>query len=339
MNELARAALSPPANGFIGPRLVAWCSSVGAHDAASVSTTWGSLDALPQVLGESACVAVAEVHAALLQVHTATCSALHFDLPTVTVHDDDNAFVRVLQHAHDVPGSTALVELLAGTVCVARTASGDSMHIALPSLSSTSGAIYRCAPTLRLTRSPFLSLDELVYVAAVSHAVDAGIVAAGVGQQWLSPVVLREPARFARVLDDEDDDGLLAGALPHPDALLDRARWVLEVLGTLPMLTTSWFKLPHDPEVLARRTAAAKRWVPSALYWLWHTFLLGEDEAALFLDVARAHRARVVRDAARVVEQLQRGHDVHGLPAAWTARVAQYANDARARACNGPATP
>ena len=75
------------------------------------------------------------------------------------------------------------------------------------------------------------------------------------------------------------------------------------------------------------------------MYWLWHTFLLGEDELALFLDVARAHQARVVRDAARVIEQLQQGHDVRGLPAAWTARVMQYANDARARACNAPATP
>lgn len=338
MNDLVRAALSPPANGFIGARLVNWCSGTRVHEAASVSTTWGNVDALAHVLGET-CAPLHALHAALLEAKAATCGALHFDLPAVAVHDDDNVFVRALQQAHDVPGSTALVELLAGTVCVARGRNGESLHLTMSSLSSTTGAVYRCRVVQRmslpLSLSPFLSLDELVYVAAVSHAVDAGLVSATTAEPWVAPIVTRASGRFPRVLDDEDDDGLFAGALPHPDALLDRARWLLELLGTQPTVATSSFVLPHEPEVLARRVAAAKRWVPSALYWLWHTFLLMEDEVALFLDVARAHRARVVRDAADVVEQLLHGSDVPGMPAAWCARVLHWRDDRRLVAMSG----
>lgn len=68
--------------------------------------------------------------------------------------------------------------------------------------------------------------------------------------------------------------------------------------------------VPEDQ--LPARFEACERLIPAALYSMWRAFVFDERELARYLEIGRAHRARLVRDAAALIDELCAGRDTLG---------------------------
>jgi hypothetical protein len=89
--------------------------------------------------------------------------------------------------------------------------------------------------------------------------------------------------------------------------LLCRARWLRALLRgerDVAQLFDADLNQIVPADQLRARLAACERYVPTALYSLWRAFWFEEPELVRYLEIARAHRAGLVRDAAILVDEL-----------------------------------
>jgi hypothetical protein len=202
-----------------------------------------------------------------------------------------NGFERlVVREQHD-PYSTALAEAFAGVVAL-----GGGHCLELYGWDAPRQVLRfdANAQTLAVVAD---SLDSFAYAAVVARKRldgDRGELAARALAGRISPD------------DPERRD---------TEFLLCRARWLRALLRgerRVADLFDADLNQIVPADQLRARLAACERYVPTALYSLWRAFWFEEPELARYLEIARAHRAGLVRDAAALVDELLGGRNQLG---------------------------
>ena len=189
----------------------------------------------------------------------------------------------------DRRGST-LVELLAGAPAVGVLRGGPRL---LYGLHDPAAGIWGWQPDEKLFAGPVaVSLSALAWTAAVAAAQREKLIDARAAHAALAKVPA-PPARRA----------VTAGAA-------EQNRWLLVLLRDAdPVAAAVAFAAARRPALGAATLARAASSVPAALDGLFRAFLLADRAELLAAHVAACSgsRSRLIRDAARLVDELARG--------------------------------
>jgi hypothetical protein len=101
--------------------------------------------------------------------------------------------------------------------------------------------------------------------------------------------------------------------------LCSRSRWICALLANdaadlaqLRQLFDAELNQVVPAAQLPARLEACEQLIPTALYAMWRALLFDEPELASYLEIGRRHRARLVRDAARLIDELRAGRNTLG---------------------------
>ena len=93
--------------------------------------------------------------------------------------------------------------------------------------------------------------------------------------------------------------------------LFFRSRWICALLqnrlGEVGALFNADFNQIVPADQLAARYDACEKFIPTALYSMWRAYLFDEPELARYLEIGRRHKARLVRDATSLIDELRAG--------------------------------
>ncbi|HLL21674.1 MAG TPA: suppressor of fused domain protein, partial [Kofleriaceae bacterium] len=111
-----------------------------------------------------------------------------------------------------------------------------------------------------------------------------------------------------------------------------RARWICALLKNdgvtemddIPDLFMADMNQVVPEEQLAARFEACETFIPTVLYATWRAYLFDEPELDRYLAIARRHAARLVRDAARLIDDLRNGRNELGTIEDWQAHLAAF---------------
>jgi tetratricopeptide (TPR) repeat protein len=211
--------------------------------------------------------------------------ALRFSPPS------GNAFEQLILREQRDPHSTALAEAFAGVVAL-----GGGHCLELYGWDAPRQVLRfdTGAQTLAVVAD---SLDSFAYAAVVARKRLDG-----------DRAELAARALAGRISPDDPERR-------DTEFLLCRARWLRALLRgerRLAELFDADLNQIVPADQLRARLAACERYVPTALYSLWRAFWFEEPELARYLEVARAHRAGLVRDAATLVDELLAGRNQLG---------------------------
>lgn len=247
----------------------------------------GHADAFARAYGMAPPADVAAYYAA---ADDAWFAGLHVDHLTLELEP------RNLFEALVTSTANGLVEAFCGAFRVGHDDAGNSFHVELYEWDGPRQVVRYADGAFSVYAD---SLDSLVYAAALKGA-----------------------HRDDKISDDALEIGLrkltgkLASAGLEPkrrdtEFLFYRSRWITALLQNRLEDVAAAFDadfnqiIPADQ--LAARYDACEKLTPTALYAMWRAYLFDEPELARYLEIARRHKARVVRDAAVLVDELRAG--------------------------------
>jgi suppressor of fused len=240
------------------------------------------------------------------------------------LHDvaEDNVFEQVLA------GSRGLADAFAGAFQIGEQRGGDTVHL---ELYEWDGA----RQVLRFDRRAGAfagvcadSLDSLVYLATLVQAGEAGEIEKATYKAGLRALAGKvDPDAFGLARKRE-----LAGIEPKrrdSEFYFLRSRWIGAVLRGDLVACAALFCAELNqlipPDQLPARFEACERVIPTALYAMWRSYLWDEPELDRYLEIGRRHAARLVRDAARLIDDLRAGkRDAVGRVDSWTEHLAKF---------------
>ncbi|HEY0251961.1 MAG TPA: suppressor of fused domain protein, partial [Kofleriaceae bacterium] len=110
--------------------------------------------------------------------------------------------------------------------------------------------------------------------------------------------------------------------------LFYRSRWITALLqnrlADVPAAFDADFNQIVPADQLAARYDACEKLTPAALYAMWRAYLFDEPELARYLEIGRRHKARIVRDAAVMIDELRAGRKQLGAISDWSATLAAF---------------
>ncbi len=202
-----------------------------------------------------------------------------------------NLFERLVTRDQRDPGANGLVEAFTGVVRI-----GGEHYLELYGWDAPRQVLRFDRETQRLAVVAD-SLDSFAYAAAVARAKLDGDHAELAARALAGRIAPLEPERR------------------DTEFLLCRSRWLRALLrgdSAARELFDADLNQVVPPDQMRARLAACERFVPTALYSLWRAFWCDESELASYLAMARSHRARLVRDAAALVDELAAGRNELG---------------------------
>ncbi|MFT3696301.1 MAG: suppressor of fused domain protein [Kofleriaceae bacterium] len=197
--------------------------------------------------------------------------------------------------------ANGLVEAFCGAFRVGHDDAGNSFHVELYEWDGPRQVVRYAEGAFTVFAD---SLDSLVYLAALHGA-----------------------HRDDKISDDALHIGMrkLAGKVASTglepkrrdtEFLFYRSRWITALLqsriGEVAAAFDADFNQIVPADQLAARYDACEKLTPTALYAMWRAFLFDEPELARYLEIARRHKARIVRDAAALVDELRAGRKQFG---------------------------
>ncbi|MGE5184741.1 MAG: suppressor of fused domain protein, partial [Acidobacteriota bacterium] len=229
---------------------------------------------------------------------------------------DGNLFEQLVCRDQQAPLATGLVEAFCGVFCLGAQRNGDSYHVELYEWDGARQVLHFDHATRAFTGVLADSVDSLVYLAALVRAHrdrqvsdDAFAIAlrkltGKVAPTWHFALGDRELAH----LDPKRRD---------TEFFFYRSRWICALLrggdvADIPRLFMADFNQVVPQDQLPARYEACEKFIPTALYSMWRAYLFEEPELAGYLEICRRHRARLVRDAAALVDELRAGRDELG---------------------------
>ena len=232
-----------------------------------------------------------------------------------------NLFELLVLRDQAEPGQTELVDAFCGLVKVGSLGNGDTYHLELYEWEAPRQVLHFDHETRSISKYVADSLDSLVYLTALVRAGDAGRIAPETYQAGLHE--LHEKVSPTWHLAIEDRDARFVHFEPRrrdSEFFFYRSRWLLALLSpdptaglrALPGLFMPDFNKVIAPEQLPARLEACERFIPTALYSLWRAFFFDEPELPRYLEVGRRHAARLVRDAAALIDELLAGRNELG---------------------------
>jgi suppressor of fused-like protein len=238
--------------------------------------------------------------------------------PDVGPHNLFELMVRRNQQAY--LGSD-LVEAFCGVFEIASQNNGDTYHLEIHEWDRHRQVLHYDHENAAFSGVCADSLDSLVYLAALikageGHAISDEVYAAGLGKLHgkVAPTwqfAIDEKARELVVLEPRRRD---------TEFFFYRSRWICALLRNdgvtelddVPSLFDPALNQVIPPDQLPARFEACDRFIPTSLYAMWRAYLFDEPELARYLEIGGQHAARLVRDAARLIDELRAGRNELG---------------------------
>jgi photosystem II stability/assembly factor-like uncharacterized protein len=236
---------------------------------------------------------------------------------------EDNLFEKLVLADQLNYLGTALPEVFAGVVCIGSLGNGDTYHYTVYGDDAPRTVQRWDHETHRFEDAFADSLGSLAYLSALCAAADDEAISAEIAAAGYAALRGRVAPSWHFSMDERDPD---FESYEHPPEhqftpfLYWRAVWIIRffrqdsIIGVedLPDSFVASLNPVLPEEHFGSRLDAARRLVPTALYALWRAYLFDEPGLAALLEVAHAHASRIVRDAARLVDELRGGRKVLG---------------------------
>jgi photosystem II stability/assembly factor-like uncharacterized protein len=209
------------------------------------------------------------------------------------------------------PGN-GLIEAFCGAFRIGHADNGDSFHVELYEWDGPRQVVRYAGDAFSVVAD---SLDSLVYLAALrgAHRDDK------ISDDALQIGLRKLAGRTAPTLDPKRRD---------TEFLFFRSRWISALLqnrlGDVAQLFNADFNQIVPADQLPARYDACERFIPTALYSMWRAYLFDEPELARYLEIGRRHKARLVRDAVALIDELRAGRKQLGAIADIQAHLAAF---------------
>ncbi|HET9989370.1 MAG TPA: hypothetical protein VFQ65_12655, partial [Kofleriaceae bacterium] len=231
---------------------------------------------------------------------------LHVDHDTLELRDR-NLFESLVLRA-----GNGLIEAFCGAFRIGHADNGDSFHVELYDWDGPRQVVRYAGDAFSVVAD---SLDSLVYLAALrgAHRDDK------ISDDALEIGLRKLEGRTAPTLDPKRRD---------TEFLFFRSRWISALLqnrlGEVAHLFNADFNQIVPADQLPARYDACERYIPTALYSMWRAYLFDEPELARYLEIGRRHKARLVRDAVALIDELRAGRKQLGAIADVQAHLAAF---------------
>lgn len=278
----------------------------GAADAAAFRARYG-VAVPPEVVALRALTAGAAA---------GTFAALRGDLAAPAA--PGNLFERAVLRDQRAPAGTDLVEAFCGVFALGTLASGDRYHMELDELDGPRQVLRFARAERAFSGVVADSLESLAYLTAITTAGAAEAIsrdAYRVGLRKLRGKVA-PPSELGMAARDPDFVPL-DPKRRDTEFLFFRSRWIRALLAHDGTADIAELFAPHlnqvvPAELLPARFEACEKRISTALYATWRAYLFDEPELPRYLEIARAHAAQLVRDAAQLIGELLAGRNELG---------------------------
>ena len=285
-----------------------------------------------------------------------TFAELRLDNPLRPDVGELNLFELMVRRNQAAYLGTDLVEAFCGVFGIGSQGNGDTYHVEIyPWDEQRPRQVLHFDHETHSFSGVFSdSLDSLVYLAAIVKAGEARQISKEMYDHGIKKLRGKCTPTWHFSIGDKDPDWVnYEPTRRDTEFLFYRSRWITSLLkndgvtdvSDIPQMFMADFNQVIPEDQLPARYEACEKFIPTALYAMWRGFLFDEPELEKYLEIARGHAARLVRDAAKLIDRLRGGHnqlgtiiDVHGWLAAFRAldldprRAAQRAAEAAAKA-------
>lgn len=232
-----------------------------------------------------------------------------------------NLFELLVQRNQLAYLGTELVEAFCGVFGVGSQGNGDTYHMEIYEWDRARQVLHFDHASAAFTGVVADSLDSLVYLAGIVKAGEAGTISAQAYELGLRRLHGRIAPTWQFAIEDKDPAFVrLEPRRRDTEFFFFRSRWICALLkndgvtdvADVPELFMADLNQVIPPEQLAARHEACERFIPTALYAMWRAYLFDEPELDRYLELSRRHAARLVRDAATLIDELRAGRNELG---------------------------
>ncbi len=211
---------------------------------------------------------------------------------------------------------TDLVEAFCGVFGIGSQGNGDTYHMEIYEWDGPRQVLHFDHETASFTGVFADSLDSLAYLCALVKAGDARAISREAYAAGLRALHGKVSPTWHFSIDEKDPEFTrLSPKRRDSEFFFYRSRWICALLKNdgvtdlddIGELFDANLNQVIPPDQLAARYDACEKFIPTALYAMWRAFLFDEPELARYLEIARRHTARLVRDAARLIDELAAG--------------------------------
>jgi suppressor of fused len=237
-------------------------------------------------------------------------------LPDVGEH---NLFELLVRRNQQAPQRTDLVGAFCGAFHVGSLSNGDTYHLELYEWDGPRQVLHFDHETSSISKFVADSLDSLVYLAALTKSGAAGKISEDIYEAALHELHGKVSPTWHFEIENEGFEHF-EPVRRDTEFFFYRSRWITALLkhdggvrmGGLADLFMADFNQVISPEQLPARIEACERFIPTALYSMWRAYFFDEPELPRYLEVGRSHAARLVRDSARLIDELLAGRNELG---------------------------
>jgi photosystem II stability/assembly factor-like uncharacterized protein/tetratricopeptide (TPR) repeat protein len=233
---------------------------------------------------------------------------LRLDAALISEVGDANLFERVLEGG--------AIDAFCGVFCLGTQKNGDTFHMELYEWDGPRQVLHLDHHTRSFTGVVADSLDSLVYLASLARARRLRQISETAFE--LGVRALRSRVAPTAELDLGSDFVAFDARRRDTEFFFYRSRWICALLDgdvnvfDVPSLFMPDFNQILPQELLHARFEACERVIPTVLYAMWRAFIFDEPELDRYLEIARRHGSRLVRDAAKLVDELRDGRNTLG---------------------------
>jgi photosystem II stability/assembly factor-like uncharacterized protein/tetratricopeptide (TPR) repeat protein len=229
-----------------------------------------------------------------------------------------NLFELVVRRNQQVQLGTDLAGAFCGVFHIGSLSNGDTYHLELYEWDGPRQVLHFDHETHSISKVVADSLDSLVYLAALVKVGAEGKISDEIYEAGLHELHGKVSPTWHIELEDERFEHL-EPKRRDTEFFFYRSRWLTALLkhdatrmSELPDLFMADFNQAISPEQLPARIEACEKFIPTALYSMWRAYFFDEPELERFLEVGRSHAARLVRDSARLIDELLAGRNELG---------------------------
>ncbi|HEY4176084.1 MAG TPA: suppressor of fused domain protein [Kofleriaceae bacterium] len=235
---------------------------------------------------------------------------------------DKNLFELLVRRNQQSFLGTDLVEAFAGVFALGSQRNGDTYLMEIYEWEDGLGkrqVLHYDHETASVSTVIADSLDSLVYLVALHTAHEEKLISQEAYAAGLSLLHGKiAPTWHFGITEDE----LEAYDPKRRDTefFIYRSQWICALLKAggvteideVADLFSSDFNQTVPADQLEARFEACEKFIPTALYAMWRAYLFDEPELDRYMRIALVHPARLVRDAAKLIEELRSGRNTLG---------------------------
>jgi len=234
---------------------------------------------------------------------------------------DKNLFELMLLRNQQAYLGTDLVEAFCGVFGVGSQGNGDTYHMEIYEWDGPRQVLHFDHESHAFSGVFADSLDSLVYLSAIVKAFADKRISQDAFEMGIRRLRGRLKPTWHFSIEDKDPAFvMLEPKRRDTEFFFYRSRWICALLQNdgvtevddVPGLFMADLNQTIPSEQLPARYEACEKFIPTALYAMWRAYLFDEPELDKYLEISRVHGARLVRDAAWLIDELRGGRSELG---------------------------